>query len=200
MEERGRTRANLLRMNHYPAAIEGGSEMANQRERTPVDLNESSVYADDKSVPDSNNSDDFATDSALDRLEVINGGADEPVIAEGVLGQKFDELDAGTEEELDALKMNLYQEDERPNARDGSGLIVDDEAEERIARFTESDPMESDFGAESVEPGGEDTSAVLQRHHLNTSIARSDAIVEGNLDEPMDETIDDRTTDEGAAG
>jgi hypothetical protein len=151
------------------------------------------VYADDKSVPDSNNSDDFATDSALDRLEVITGGADEPVIAEGDLGQKFDELDAGTEEELDALKVNLFQEDERPNARDGSGLIVDDEAEERIARFTESDPMESDLGAESVESGSEDTSAVLRRHHLNTSIARSDAVVEGNLDEPMDETKGDES-------
>ena len=173
--------------------------MANQRENTRVNLNESSVYADD-SNPTSSQSDDFATDAELDRLEVITGGPDEPVIADGDLGQKFDELEASTEEELDALQVNLLQEDERPNARDGSGLIVDDAAEERIARFTESDPMESDFGAESVEPGGEDTSAVLQRHHLNTSIARSDAIVEGNLDEPMDETIDDRTTDEGAAG
>ena len=119
---------------------------------------------------------------------------------EGDLAQKFDEFDASTEEELDALRVNLFQEDERPNARDGSGLIVDDAAEERIARFTESDPMQGDLGAVSVEPGRDDTSSVLRRHHPNSSIARSDAVVEGNLDEPMDETATDRKADEGTAG
>ena len=173
--------------------------MANHRENTRVNLNESSVYADD-SNPTSSQSDDFATDAELDRLEVITGGPDEPVIADGDLGQKFDELEASTEEELDALQVNLLQEDERPNARDGSGLIVDDAAEERIARFTEADPRESDIGAISVEPGRDDTSAVLRRHEANTSIAGSDAIVEDNLDEPMDETENERRVDEGTAG
>jgi len=174
--------------------------MAMQRERTRVNLNESSVYADDKSPLDPNQSDDLATDAELDRLETITGGADEPLIAEGELGRKLDELDASTNEELDALQVNLYQEDERPNARDGSGLIVDDAAEERIARFTESDPRESDIGAISVEPGRDDTSSVLRRHHPNTTIARSDAVVEGNLDEPMDETKSEPRADEGTAG
>jgi hypothetical protein len=174
--------------------------MAEQPKGPQVDLNESSVYGDDKSSTDSNLSDDFATDTALDRLELITGGSDEPVIPEGELGQKFDELDASTEEELDALQVNLLQEDERPNARDGSGLIVDDSAEEQIARFTESDPMIGDRGVVSVEPGRDDISNVLRRHHPNTAIADSDAVVEGNFDEPMDETNEDRKVDEGTAG
>jgi hypothetical protein len=174
--------------------------MANQRESNEVNLNESSVYAGDDATPASTGSDDVATDAALDRLEVITGGADEPAIYEGDLGQRLDELDAGTEEEVDALKVNLLQDDERPNTRDGSGLIVDDTAEERLARFTESDPMQSNLGAESVEPGRDDTSRILRDHHPNTTIARSDAVVEGNLEEPMDETVDNRKVDEGTAG
>jgi transcription termination/antitermination protein NusA len=163
--------------------------MANLQKGTQVDLSESSVYTDQNPAPVSNRSDDFATDTALDRLELITGGADEPAIADGELGQKLEELDASTEEELDALKVNLRQEDERPNTRDGSGLIVDDAAEERIARFTESDPMQSTLGAISVEPGRDDTSAILRKHYQGNSIAPSDAVVEGNLDEPMDETM-----------
>jgi transcription termination/antitermination protein NusA len=174
--------------------------MANPENGNQVDLSESSVYTDKNPAPASNTSDDFATDTAIDRLEMITGGADEPNIAEGELGQKLDELDASTEEELDALEVNLLQDDERPNSRDGSGLIVDDAAEERIARFTEADPMQSDLGAISVVPGRDDTSSILRRHHPDTSIAGSDAIVEGNLDEPMDDTVDERKVDEGTAG
>jgi transcription termination/antitermination protein NusA len=175
--------------------------MANQKEGTHVDLKESSVYGGDKPASEAaNRSEDFATDTALDRLELITGGADEPVLAEGDLGKKLDELDATTEEEVDALKVNLLQDDERPNEQDGSGLIVDDTAEETLARFTEADPMQADLGAISVEPGREDTSEVLRRHHPNTSVARSEAVVEGNLDEPMDETIDESKVDEGTAG
>ena len=174
--------------------------MANRPKGTQVDLNESSVYGNDNPASASNQSDDFATDTAIDRLETITGGADEPAIAEGELGHKFDELDASTEEELDALEVNLLQEDERPDSRDGSGLIVDDAAEERIARFTESDPMQSNLGAISVEPGRDDTSATLRRHYPNNSIDRSDAVVEENFDEPMDETVEGRNADEDTAG
>ena len=166
----------------------------NQSGGAQVDLSESSVYTDNNSAPDPSRSDDFATDTAIDRLEILTGGADEPNIPEGELGQKFDELDATTEEELDALEVNLLQEDERPNSRDGSGLIVDDVAEERVARFTESDPMQSNLGAISVVPGRDDTSATLRRHHPDTASANSDAIVEGNLDEPLNET---RTVERG---
>src|ERR1700750_2847016 len=166
--------------------------MAKQNKEEQVDLSESSVFGDDTSTPPTDRTEDLGTDADLDRLETITGGADEPAIFEGALGQKFDELDASTEEEVDALEVNLLQEDDRPNTRDGSGLIVDDTAEERLARFTEADPMQSDRGAISVEPAGDDTSAVLRRHHPNTSIARFDAVVEGNLDEPMNETVTER--------
>jgi hypothetical protein len=168
--------------------------MAHQRDSTQVDLKESSVHTDDESTPASSRSDDIATDAALDRLESITGGADEPAIYEGDLGKRLEELEATTEEEVDALRVNLYQEDDRPDARNGSGLIVDDPAEERIARLTESDPIESDAQAESVEPGLDDTSAVLRRHQ-NTSMWRSDGDVEGNVEVPMDEAINDRTVE-----
>ena len=165
--------------------------MANQPKGEQVDLSESSVYADNNPAPASSRSDDFATDTALDRLELITGGADENAIAEGELGQKLDELSASTEEELHALEVNLLQEGDRPDSRDASGLIVDDAAEERIARFTESDPMQSNPGAISIEPGRDDSSAILRNHYAETSIVNSDAVVESNLDEPMDETVDE---------
>ena len=60
--------------------------------------------------------------------------------------------------------------------------------------------MQGDIGVVSVEPGRDDTSRILRRHHPNTTIAGSEAIVEGNLDEPMDETITERKVDEGTAG
>jgi hypothetical protein len=145
--------------------------------------------------------DDPSSDGTLEQVEVLAAGAQESDnIDEEGLGEKLAELAASTEEEVDALKINLSQEDERPNTRDGSGRIVDEAAEERTARFTESDPMQDDLGAVSVEPGRDNTSAVLRRHHPNSTIARSDAVVEGNLDEPMDETIMDRKVDEGTAG
>ena len=144
---------------------------------------------------------DLGTDSILERVEVLAAGAQErDDIDQDGLGRKLDELAVTTEEEVDALRINLFQEDERPDARDGSGRVIDEAAEERIARFTEADPMLEDIGARSVDPGRDNTSAVLRNHHPNTSVARSDAVVEGNLDEPMDETITDRKVDEGTAG
>ena len=144
--------------------------------------------------------DDLESDSDVERVEVLAAGAEgEENIEEDGLGEKLNELAATTEEEIDALRVNLLQDDAPPNPHDSSGCVVDDTAEARIARFTEADPMQGDIGAVSVEPGRDDTSRVLRRHHLNTTIARSDAIVEGNLDEPMDETITDLRVDEGTS-
>jgi hypothetical protein len=140
-------------------------------------------------------------DSTEERIEVLAAGAEDraEMEADG-LSNELDELAATTDEELDALRLNLVQEDDRPNSRDGSGLVVDEAAEERIARFTEADPNQTNLGGLSVEPGRDDTSAILRRHHTNTSIARSDAVVEDNLDEPMDESVDERKADDGTAG
>lgn len=144
---------------------------------------------------------DAGTDSTMERVEMLVAGAEESTdIEEGGIGEKLAELEVTTEEEVDALKNNLLQEDERPDSTDGSGLVIDEAAEEQLARFTESDPREGDLGARSVEPGRDNTSAVLRRHHPNTSIARSDAVVEGNLDEPRDEIITERKVDEGTSG
>lgn len=113
--------------------------------------------------------------------------------------QETRKLNASTEEEVDALRVDLFQEDERPNARDGSGRVVDDIAEARIAKFTEAGPHTDGRGAESLEPGRDDTSKILRRHHPNTRIARAEDVVEGNLDEPREETRGERKVDEGTA-
>ena len=145
--------------------------------------------------------DDLGTDGTLERVEVLAAGAeDRDDIEKDGLGEKLNQLAVTTEEEVDALRVNLLQDDEPPNTRDSSGRVVDDTAEERTARFTEADPMQAELGSLSVEPGRENTSDVLRKHHPNTQIARSDAIVEGNLDEPMDETVTERKVDEGTSG
>lgn len=60
-------------------------------------------------------------------------------------------------------------------------------------------PMQPDQGVVTVEPGRDDTSQVLRRHHPNTGIARAQDVIEGNLDEPRDEEVMERKADEGTA-
>jgi hypothetical protein len=154
-----------------------------------VDLTESSVYG--KEDPADG---DHAAEADIDRLASITGSADDPVILEGQLGEQFDALDASTDEEVDALEVNLFQEDDLASSRDGSGIIVDDLAEERIGKLTETGPFEGNQGAVSVSPGSEDTSSILRKHHPNTDAAHSDAILEGNVDDPQDESDDEIET------
>jgi hypothetical protein len=145
--------------------------------------------------------DELDNESDVERVEVLAFGVDNSDDVEADdLSEKLSELAATTEEEVDALRVNLVQDDYPPTTRDSSGRLVDDTAEERLARFTEADPMLGDNGVVNVEPGRDDTSRILRRHHSNTTIARSDAVVEGNIDEPMDETIMERKVDEGTAG
>ena len=164
--------------------------------RADVDLSESSVYGNGQTELDG---DDVATADRIDRLEAITGGADEePPVLEGKLRRQFDALDAGTEEELDALEVDLVQDGDPFDARDGSGRVDDDVAEEQIAAFTEVGPMADDRGAESVAPGRDDTSAVLRRHRPHSEADGysdadddSDAILEGNIDPPLDEELEE---------
>lgn len=155
-----------------------------------VDLSESSVYGNGQTEVDS---DDVATEDRIDRLEAITGGADkEPPVFEGKLGRQFDALDASTEEELDALKVDLVQDGDPFGGCDGSGQVADDVAEEQIAAFTEVGPMADDRGGESVAPSREDTSAKLRRHRPHPEAGDdSDAIVEGNIDPPLDEDLEE---------
>lgn len=160
-----------------------------------VNLNESSVYR-DRDASDSRG--DTATDADLDRLESLTGGAEDPEIYRGALGREFDKLDASTDEEIDALEVNLNQDDDSiRNTSYGTGLIDDDLAAESVEDFTESGPDLTDKGVNSLVPGRDDTSATLRHHHPNTEIARAQDVVEGNLDEPRDEARIERKVDEG---
>ena len=144
--------------------------------------------------------DQLGDESDVERVETLASSAeDRDDIDEEGLGAKLSALAASTEEEVDALRVNLFQDDELPSSHDGTGRVVDDAAEERLARFTEADPMQGDIGSISVAPGRDDTSRIVRRHHPNTMTAGSDAVVEGNLDEPMDESIVERKVDEGTA-
>ena len=145
------------------------------------------------------NSDDVATEDTLDRLEAMTGGADEPIFADRRTEREINKLDASTEEEIDALKVNRAQDGAPPDTRDGTGRISDDLAAEHIAGFTESGKELNDKGVLSVVPGREDTSRVLRRHHPNTEIARAQDVVEGNLEEPRELGVTDRKVDEGTA-
>jgi hypothetical protein len=145
--------------------------------------------------------DDIATEAIIDRLEAIAGGAneDDPRLLDPRISREFDKLQAETEEEVDALRVNLVQDGGASRTSDTSGRVVDDTAEEELARFTEVGPMLADQGVVSVEPGRDDTSRTLRKHHPNTTIARAEAMVEGNLDEPRNEEIMERKVDEGTA-
>lgn len=144
---------------------------------------------------------DVADEATLERLEAIAGGADEDdpqLFLDADLRREADKLDASIEEEIDALKLDLEGDGGESHTDDTSGRVVDDVAEEELARFTEVGPMQPDQGVVSVEPGREDTSARLRRHHPNT-VARAQDVVEGNLDEPRDEEVGERKVDEGTA-
>ena len=163
--------------------------MEEQRERNEVDLSESSVYGGEEAAGE-----DVATEATLDRLETITGGADEPepAIEDPELAEKLDELDAETEEEIDALKVNLMQEDERPDWRDGSGRVEDEVAEERIEALTETEPLDDARGARSLDAGSDDTSEEIRRHHPDMQIVDAEALVEGNVEETRDEELSGR--------
>ena len=116
--------------------------------------------------------DELDNETDVERVEVLASGAeDTDDVDEDGLGEKLSALAASTEEEVDALRVNLTQDDYPPSTRDSSGRVVDDTAQERLARFTEADPMQGDIGVVSVEPGRDDTSRILRRHHPNTTIA-----------------------------
>jgi hypothetical protein len=109
-------------------------------------------------------------------------------------------LDALTGEEIDALRVDLVQDaDDIHDPDDGTGLIGDDVARDRIESLTESGPDSGDRGVLNESPGRDDTSDILRKHRLNTDDARAWEEMEDNLDEPRDELISDRDVDEGTA-
>ena len=105
---------------------------------------------------------------------------------------------AQTAEEVDALRLDLTQDTDIGTNRDGTGVINDEVAEERLSEITEVGPFVGDRGAEPVVPGRDDTSAVLAEHETNPEVARDEAVVEGNVEETRtDRFNDDKKVDEG---
>src|SRR5271163_2187432 len=99
--------------------------------------------------------------------------------------------EASLGEEIDALTQDLSQEGEESVSRAGSGHIVDELAEERLAEVTEVGPDLDTEGGESLVPGRDDVSETIaeeQPHDLiHGEFVAEDAILEGNTEEIKDE-------------
>jgi N utilization substance protein A len=105
--------------------------------------------------------------------------------------------DAQVAEEIDALTLDQEGEREAPDAVDGSGRISDDLSRMRMEELTESGSDLDDIGGVSEVPGREDVSETLASHVPNYEIARSETVEEGNVEEPSQESVQDRKVDEG---
>lgn len=147
--------------------------------------------------------DDAVTEEQLDRAQAITAREDNTGAnfsdRDPDLDRELDKLAASTEEEVDALRVNMMQDSEIRDPHHGTGRIVDDVAQESMAVYTESGKGLDDKGVMSVAPGRDDTSREIREHHPNTRIARAQNVVEGNLDEPREESRTDRKVDEGTA-
>jgi N utilization substance protein A len=99
--------------------------------------------------------------------------------------------EASLDEEIDALTQDLTQEGEDIVSSDGSGRIVDELAEERLAEITEVGPDIETEGGESLEPGREDVSERIAEEKPHTlahgELAEEEAVLEGNVEEIKDE-------------
>ncbi|MGB8537370.1 MAG: transcription termination factor NusA [Acidobacteriaceae bacterium] len=105
--------------------------------------------------------------------------------------------DAQVAEEIDALTLDQEGEREAPDTVDGSGRISDDLSRMRMEGLTESGSDLDDIGGVSEVPGREDVSETLASHVPNYEIARSETVEEGNVEEPSQESVQDRKVDEG---
>lgn len=155
------------------------------------------------------NQDSAGTRSERERRD--NGGANpggervevtaeaKPRMVQGDLARQTAALNASTDEEVDALRVDLMQDPRGRDTRDGTGKIVDELARERMAGMTETGPELDDKGVVSAVPGRDNPSGILRRHHPNTEIARSQDVVEGNVEEPRDEGRMERKVDDGTA-
>jgi N utilization substance protein A len=105
---------------------------------------------------------------------------------------------AQSAEELDALQQDLTQAGEEPVSSEGSGLISDEVAEERLAEITEVGPDLDEEGAESVVPGRDDTSEVLAEHAVDPEVAGDGVVDEGNVGDVREDALDEKKDDEGS--
>ncbi|QNI30934.1 transcription termination factor NusA [Alloacidobacterium dinghuense] len=124
-------------------------------------------------------------------------GEERPLPTTPNLAEAAHLADVQAEEEIEALEQDLTQAGEDRPSEDGSGLISDEMAEERLAEVTEEGAALADEGAEAVVPGRDDTSELLAEHHPNTRAVHSDAVLEGNMDEPRDEIGEHKIDEDG---
>jgi N utilization substance protein A len=122
-------------------------------------------------------------------------GEERPAAAAQSIAEAAHIADAQAEEEIAALEQDLTQAGEEIPSEEGSGIITDELAEERLAEETEEGRALEDEGAESLAPGHEDTSETLAAHHPPAD----DNVLEGNQEEPKDEAIEHEKTEEGGA-
>jgi len=108
--------------------------------------------------------------------------------------------EASSEEEIAALEQDLTQSGEEPVSADGSGSIVDEVAEERMAELTEVGPGLDEEGAESLVPGREDVSERLVENETDPEAADDEAVVEGNVEEVREEALGEKKVDEETGG
>ena len=108
--------------------------------------------------------------------------------------------EASSEEEIAALEQDLTQSGEEPVSADGSGSIVDEVAEERMAELTEVGPGLDEEGAESLVPGREDVSERLVENETDPEAADDEAVVEGNVEEVREEALGEKEVDEETGG
>jgi N utilization substance protein A len=109
-------------------------------------------------------------------------------------------FDASIDEEIDALEVDLEQDgDEFRDPDEGTGLIDDELAQERVEEMTEVGPDLDDKGVVTAVPGRENTSEKLRRHYRNTGAAKADEVTEDTVDEPRDEAFSKRTGKKGTA-
>jgi N utilization substance protein A len=95
--------------------------------------------------------------------------------------------EASLDEEIDALEQDLTQSGEEPASAEGSGLIRDEVAEERLAELTEVGPELDGEGAESLVPGREDTSELLAEHQVHPEVDGDAGVIEDSVEEVRDE-------------
>jgi transcription termination/antitermination protein NusA len=116
------------------------------------------------------------------------------------IARESEKFDASIDEELDALEVNLTQDaDEFRDSDDGTGLIDDELAEERVEDLTEVGPDLDNKGVVNAAPGRDDTSSTLRRHYANAPSGQAEDVTDDNLDEPRDEVLTDRNFDEDTA-
>jgi len=102
--------------------------------------------------------------------------------------------EASLDEEIDALQQDLTQSGEEPSSSDGSGIISDEVAEERLAEVTEVGPDLDREGAQTVAPGTEDTSETLVEHVPHPELALDEAISEGNVEDLRRDEQDEKSS------